>query len=268
MRAASVGQQCVECIKQASQGARPARTVFGGRPAGTGLAGPWAGAIVTYSLIAINVGLFIIELARPSLATDWGLLGYAYYGGGLHGVAAGEWYRLITSAFLPPAVTGAGSVGSLGLMDILFNMWALVLVGPPLERLLGSLRFLSVYLVSALGGSVMYYYVAAPNAMALGASGAIFGLFGAWFVVSKRLRVDARGITALIVINLVISFVWRNTIAWQAHLGGLLAGALITAAYAYAPGKNRGLIQLAATAIMVALIVVAVVTRTHQLTTG
>jgi membrane associated rhomboid family serine protease len=150
-------------------------------------------------------------------------------------------------------------------MDIVFNMWALVFVGPSLERLLGPARFLGVYLISALGGSVMYYYVAPPNAPALGASGAIFGLFGAWFVVSKRLRLDARGITTLIAINLVLSLVWRSTIAWQAHVGGLLAGALITAAYAYAPPKNKILVQVGATVLIVALAVVAVLIRTHQL---
>lgn len=226
-----------------------------------------AGAVVTFALVAVNVVLFIVELAKPSLATDWGMLGHAAYGpaGPMHGVAAGEWYRLLTSAFLPPAVTGTGGVGSLGLMDILFNMWALVFVGPALERLLGPLRFIAVYLISALGGSVMYYYLAPANTLALGASGAIFGLFGAWFVVAKRLRVDARAITTLIVINLVISFVWRSTIAWQAHIGGLLAGALITAAYVYAPRRNRTAIQLAATIVVALLIVLAVMIRTHQL---
>jgi len=262
MRSASVGQQCVECVKQSNSGVRPARNVFGGasRPAA-------AGAVVTFTLVGINILLFIVELARPSLATDWAMLGYASYSGGgpLHGVAAGEWYRLITSAFLPPAVTGGGGVGGLGLMDIVFNMWALVFVGPSLERLLGSARFIGVYLISALGGSVMYYYVAQPNVLALGASGAIFGLFGAWFVVSKRLRLDARGITTLIAINLVLSLVWRSTIAWQAHVGGLLAGALITAAYAYAPPKNKVLFQAGATGMVVALAIVAVLIRTHQL---
>jgi membrane associated rhomboid family serine protease len=263
MRSASVGQQCVECVKQGGPGARAARTPFGGRATRPGV-----GAIVTYSLVGINILLFLIELAKPSLGTDWAMLGYASYGAGgpMHGVAGGEWYRLITSAFLPPAVTGGGGLGGLGLMDIVFNMWALVFVGPALERLLGSLRFVGVYLVSAVGGSVMYYYVAPQNVFALGASGAIFGLFGAWFVVSRRLQLDTRGITTLIVINLVISFVWRNTIAWQAHIGGLLAGALITAAYAYAPRKNRALVQIGATVLIAVLIVVAVVIRTHQLT--
>jgi membrane associated rhomboid family serine protease len=262
MRSASVGQQCVECISGSSRGVRPARNVFGGR-----VVSPHAPAVVTYSLIGINVLLFIVELAKPSLGLDWAMLGYARYApkGPYHGVAAGEWYRLITSAFLPPAVTG-GSANSLGIVDIVFNMYALFIVGPTLERTLGPVRFLGVYLVSAIGGSVMYFYLAQPWAGALGASGAIFGLFGAWFVISRRLRQDARGIIALIVINLVISFVWRSAIAWQAHIGGLLAGALITAAYVYAPRKNQAFVQVAATVLVLAVAVVAVLIRSHQLT--
>ena len=118
-------------------------------------------------------------------------------------------------------------------------MWALVFVGPSLEALLGRLRFLAVYLLSAVAGGVMYYFLAPQNAAAAGASGAIFGLFGAWFVVARRLRLDSRGIVILIAINLALSFFFHNAIAWQDHIGGLLAGALLTAAYVYAPRKNR-----------------------------
>jgi len=264
MRSASVGQQCVDCVQESNQGVRPAKNVFGSRrqPARAGV-----GAVVTFTLIGINLVLFLIELGKPSLGTDWAMLGYAAYlpGGPQHGVAAGEWYRLLTSAFLPPAVTGGSNVNYQGLLDIAFNMWALTFVGPALERMLGPLRFLGVYLISAIGGSVMYYYVAPQNQLALGASGAIFGLFGALFVLSRRLRFDARGIVMVIAINLVFSFVWRSSIAWQAHVGGLLAGALITAAYAYAPRKNQSTYQAAATLAVVAAIVIAVVLRTHQL---
>ena len=268
MRSASVGQQCVECIQQGNGGARPAGSVFGGRAAATG-SPRLRGLTVTYALLGINIVLFLIELARPSLATDWGMLGQAYIQGspGLHGVAAGEWYRLITSAFLPPAVTGAGGgLGSMGLLDIAFNMYALILIGPAVERILGGLRFLGAYLLSALGGSVMFYYLAPANTLALGASGAIFGLFGAFFVLARRMRADTRGIVAIIAINLVLSLVYRSSIAWQAHVGGLLTGALVTAAYAYAPRKNRALVQGAATVAVLAVAIVAVVLRTHQLT--
>ena len=194
------------------------------------------------------------------------MLGYARYGPGgpLHGVAAGEWYRLITSAFLAPA-TG---LGGLGFLDILFNMWALVFVGPALEGFLGRWRFLAVYLLSAVGGGVLYYFLAEPNAPAVGASGAVFGLFGAWFVVSRRLRLDTRGIVMLIAINLALSFFWHNFIAWQDHIGGLLTGAVLTAAYAYAPRKHRVALQVLATVAVVAVLVIAVVIRNGQLTGG
>jgi membrane associated rhomboid family serine protease len=257
MRDASVGQQCVDCVRGTSPGSGPrqrqARTVFGGRPS--------RGAVVTYTLIGINVLLYLIELAHQSLALDWAMLGYAPYvvGGPVHGVAAGEWYRLITSAFLP-------GVGSLGILDIAFNMWALYVVGPGLEQMLGRARFVAVYLVSAVGGSVLFYYIAQPYQPALGASGAIFGLFGAWFVASRRLRTDSRGIVMLIVINLALSFIYRSTIAWQDHIGGLVTGAVLMAAYAYAPRKNRVLVQAAATVAVVALLAIAVMIRNHQLT--
>jgi membrane associated rhomboid family serine protease len=258
MRSASVGQQCVECVGEGARSTRRASTVFGGRPA--------TGAVVTWTLVAINVAVFLIAWARPSIVNDLSMLGYAPYvtAGPLHGVAAGEWYRLITSAFVVP---GAGLNG-LGFVDILFNMWALVFVGPALEGLLGRARFLAVYLLSAVGGAVMYYYLAPPYAAAAGASGAVFGLFGAWFVVSRRLRVDTRGIVMLIVINLALSFFWHNVIAWQDHIGGLLTGALLTAAYVYAPRQNRALFQAGATVLLVALIAVAVVVRNGQLTGG
>ncbi|HEY2262578.1 MAG TPA: rhomboid family intramembrane serine protease, partial [Streptosporangiaceae bacterium] len=255
---ASVGQQCVECVGEGARSTRQARTTFGGRPT--------AGAVVTWTLLGINVALFLVAWVRPAIVNDLVMLGYAAYGYGspLHGVAAGEWYRLITSAFLAPATGLSG----LGFVDILFNMWALIFVGPSLEGLLGRARFLGVYLLSAVGGGVMYYYLVAPNSAAAGASGAVFGLFGAWFVVSRRLHLDTRGIVGLIVINLALGFFFHSFIAWQDHIGGLLTGVLLTAAYVYAPKKNRAVIQVAATVAVVALIVIAVAIRTHQITSG
>ena len=256
LRDAAVGQQCVECIRGASQGTRPARTAFGGRPVAT--------AAVTWTLVGLNVVLFLVELAKPSLANDWGLLGYASFstGGPVQGIAAGQWYRLITSAFLPPA-TG---LGGLGFLDILFNMWALVVVGPSLEQLLGRVRFLAVYLLSAIGGGVAFFLIGQYNVLALGASGAVFGLFGAWFVVARKLRLDVRGILTIIAINLAFSLIYRSTIAWQDHVGGLIVGVATTAAFAYAPRKNRTAIQVGAAIAILAVMVVLVIFRSHQLT--
>jgi membrane associated rhomboid family serine protease len=252
LRSAAVGQQCVECVREGSRGSRPVRAAFGGRPS--------RGAYVTWSLLAINVILYLVELAMPSLADKWSLLGYASPSGypPYQGIAAGEWYRLITSAFLPPT-------GTAGLLDIAFNMWALLIVGPGLEKVLGWERYLGVYLLSAVGGGVAYYLVVPPTQAALGASGAIFGLFAAWFVVSRRLRLDSRGIVTLIAINLVFSFVYRGSIAWQAHIGGLITGALITAAYVYAPHKGRTVIQVAATVAVLAMVAGIAIIRTGQI---
>ena len=256
LRQAAVGQQCVDCVSAAGQTTRRPTTVFGGRPARS--------AIVTWTLIGVNVLLFLVELAKPSIATDWGLLGYAPFtrDGAFQGIAAGQWYRLITSAFLPHA-TG---LGGLGFMDILFNMWALYVVGPSLEQLLGRTRFIAVYLLSALGGGVAFFLIGQPYVFALGASGAIFGLFGAWFVVSRRLQLDSRGILVLIGINLAFSFIYRSTIAWQDHIGGLIVGALVTAAFVYAPRKNRVVVQAAAAVAMLVILIVIVVLRTNHLT--
>ena len=257
LREAPVGHQCVDCIKQSGRTVRQPTGVFGGPAVSS--------ALVTWALIAINVVLYVVQWAYPALVQKWAMLGAAcsQVSGhtciGLAGVAFGEYYRLLTSAFIP-------GNASLGILDILFNMWALLVVGPGLERLLGHLRFLVVYVASALGGAVMYYWLAPFNQPAVGASGAIFGLFGAWFVVARRMRADVRPIVILIVLNLVLSFVGYKIIAWQDHLGGLITGGLLTAAFAYAPRKYRTLVQVGATLLVAALLVIAVVARNHQLT--
>jgi membrane associated rhomboid family serine protease len=233
----------VECIRQGNRGTRRAGTVFGGQPV--------KGATVTWVLVALNVLLWIVEFGYPRLADDWAIYGY--------GVAQGQWYRVLTCAFLPPP-----GFSGLAPLDIIFNMWALFLVGPALERLLGHVRFLAVYLLSAIGGSVLFIFIVAPDQPALGASGAIFGLFGAWFVVARRLHLNSRWIVTVVVANLVLDFIVPG-IAWQAHIGGLVAGALLTAAYAYAPRQNRALVQVAATAGLVVLLIAGIAIRDMQL---
>ena len=241
LRPAAVGHQCLECIRGGNRTVRRQAGRFGGTIASQ--------ARVTQALIGVNVILYLVMLVHSSLQYDWWMVGNA--------VAAGQWYRLVTSAFLPGA-------GSLGLLDIAFNMWALLIVGPAMERQLGAVRYLAVYLLSAIGGAVSYYFLASPNQPALGASGAIFGLFGAWFVVARRLGVDARGVVILIAINLALGFVVPY-IAWQAHVGGLVTGGVLTAAYVYAPRHRRGWVQLAATVAVLAVLALGVIIRDHQL---
>ncbi len=238
MRDAAVGHQCVECVSAGAQTVRQPRTQSGGR---WGVTTP----VLTYGLIAVNVLAFVAQTASSSVETEFTMWSPA--------VADGQLYRLITSAFLHSGIT-----------HLLFNMFALFVVGPPLEIWLGRLRFGLLYLLSALGGSVLIYLFSPLNVPTLGASGAVFGLFAATFVVGKKVNVDIRWVVVMIVINLVITFTVPS-ISWQGHLGGLATGGLIALAYAYAPREHRNLVQAGATVGLVALFIALVWWRTSDL---
>jgi membrane associated rhomboid family serine protease len=173
-------------------------------------------------------------------------------------VADGDLYRLVTSAFMHYGVT-----------HLLFNMYALWVIGPPLEKSLGRLRFTALYALSALGGSVLVYLLSPLNAATAGASGAVFGLFGAAFVVGKRLSLDTRWVVGLIALNLAFTFVipllGGANISWQGHIGGLVTGAVVAAAYAYAPRERRTLIQISATVALLVLFTLLIWWRTTDL---
>jgi membrane associated rhomboid family serine protease len=242
MRSAAVGHQCVECVSDGAKAVRQARTQFGGVPS--------ARPVITYVLIAVNVVMFALQTLMPGLQRDLVLQSYA--------VAAGDLYRLLTSAFL-----------HYGPAHILFNMWALYVVGPPLEAALGRLRFTGLYVLSALGGAALVYLLASPVAQTAGASGAIFGLFGATFVIGKRLNMDVRWVVTLIAINLAFTFVIplisSENISWQGHIGGLVTGSVIAAAYAYAPRNSRNVVQAGATIAALIVFVLLIWWRTSDL---
>lgn len=245
MRDATVGQHCVECVRADRRPTPRARTHFGGRPRSGAPA-------LTYALIGANVAAFVLQTASAGLESHLTLWPPA--------VADGELYRLATSAFL-----------HYGLTHLLLNMWALYVVGPPLEMWLGRLRFGALYALSALGGSVLAYLLAPLNTATAGASGAVFGLFGATFVVLRRLDLDYRWVVAVIVVNLaftlVVPMISSQSISWQAHLGGLVTGAVIASAYVYAPRKHRDLIQAAATSAALLLFATLIWWRTSALLT-
>jgi membrane associated rhomboid family serine protease len=246
MNEASVGFHCPECLRTGQRAVRQARTAFGG--------GVHADtALVTKVLIGINVVVFLVQLVVSGFQEQFWMLGQALTDSGVSGVAQGEYYRLLTAAFLHG-----------GVLHIAFNMYALFLFGPMIEGAFGRLRFVALYLGSALAGSAVSYMFSAPNVPSVGASGAIFGLLGAALVVSKRTRRDASVITVLIVLNLAIGFL-IPTIDWRAHVGGLVGGVLIALGFAYAPQRLRVPIGVAAVAIEVALAVALVVVRTGQL---
>jgi membrane associated rhomboid family serine protease len=172
------------------------------------------------------------------------------------GVADGEAYRLITSAFLHG-----------GIVHLLLNMYLLYLIGPQLEGVLGRLRFTVLYFASALGGSALSYAFSPQNQPSLGASGAVFGLMGAYLVVNRRLGRDSTPIIVLLAINFAYGFLVPR-IDWRAHLGGLLTGALVAAAFAYAPAQRRGLVQAAGVVVTLLVVVAVIVWRTADLRGG
>jgi membrane associated rhomboid family serine protease len=256
MRQASVGFQCPDCVREANATVRRPRTAFGGRVR------PGA-AYVTITLIAINVVFWVIANATGGQGGDfvtkmelWTDPQAPYYKAqGIEGVAQGAYWQLITSTFLHVAV-----------LHILLNMVGLWIFGSFLESQLGRWRYLALYLLSGLAGSVAVYLLTAPNAApSLGASGAVFGLFGAALLVLLRQRADVSQLILLLGLNLVITFTASN-IAWQAHLGGLAAGLILGAGFAYAPRKQRQLIHVGLVVLLAIVCVAAVALRTQALT--
>ncbi|MEU9392335.1 rhomboid family intramembrane serine protease [Streptomyces sp. NPDC048324] len=254
MREAAVGHQCPECVREGARSVRQARTAFGGQIT--------AAPTVTYVLIALNVLAYLAEMVRPSVVDRFDMLGTVPPGYLPEGVAHGEWYRLLTGAFLHLPPTG----GTFGILHIVMNMVSLWNIGRVVEMQLGRVRYLTLYLLSALGGSVLVLLIA-PTTPTLGASGAIFGLGAAYYVMARRLGADMDAVNrfmAGLLLWLVIS-AWVTS--WQGHLGGLLAGGLVTLAYAYAPrDSRRTLVQAGACLALLALLVILAMAKVAELT--
>ncbi|MEU6536119.1 rhomboid family intramembrane serine protease [Streptomyces sp. NPDC047000] len=270
MREAPVGHQCPECVKEGARSVRTTRTPFGGRIS--------AVPLVTYVLVGLNVLAYLAELVRPSVVDRFEMLGarlvgpdgayYVWQSGypyGFHadGVVGGQWERLLTGAFLhlPP------TEGTFGILHITMNMVSLWNLGRVVEPLLGRLRFAVLYLLSALGGSVLVLLIA-PGTATVGASGAVFGIGAAYYVIARRAGADLQSVNrfmAGLLLWLVLSALYTS---WQGHLGGLLAGALVTLAYAYAPRDNRRvqvLVQAGACGALLVLLVVLTAAKVAQL---
>lgn len=229
-RSAAVGVQCVDCVKVSTMAAPSRRAMFGGvvrqgRP------------VVTIVLMTICVAMFAAGWLVPQ-GIIFQTFAYAPF------LTQSEPWRMVTSAFLH----------SSNLMHIAFNMYALWILGNALEPVFGRIRFLAVYLISAFAGSVGVLLLSPIDTAVVGASGAVFGLFGALFIVQRKRGGDLRQIVVLLLINVAIGFIIPG-IAWQAHLGGLIAGALCTAAIVYAPKKNRNPVQWGAMAAVVIFLI-------------
>lgn len=182
---------------------------------------------LTNQLLLILVALYIATLIDPGLEKKFFLFDRALLSDGqVHGVATGEWYRLITAGFLHA-----------GLTHLLFNSMALYTLGTPFEMIYGRIRYSLLLLVSLICGSLASITFNAENQPSVGASGAIFGLFGALLVMRKSLGVDLRSTLTLLGINAVIAIVVPG-IDWRAHLGGLVGGALVALIYRVIPQRG------------------------------
>ncbi|MGO4235398.1 rhomboid family intramembrane serine protease [Pseudarthrobacter sp. YAF2] len=240
-RAAAVGFQCVDCVNETRRTTPEVRTVYGGAVA-TGR------PMVTFAIIAVCAVLQVLQFLIPNEGV-YRALAFA----NVFAVPRFEQFepwRMLTAAFLHSPDN---------LLHLFLNMYTLWIFGQALEPVLGRLRFLALYLISAIGGSVGYLLLAplitpGPQNGVVGASGAIFGLFGAMLLVQRQRGGDTRQLWVLIAINGVIGFLVPQ-IAWQAHLGGLITGGLCAAVLAYTPrGARQGLIQAAGLAAVVVLI--------------
>ena len=249
MRSASVGFQCPECVQAGDRSVRSGRTALGGQVSADT-------SRVTFVLVALVVLVFLVGYAVPGLDLRFGNVASTLdpVTGQPIGVAQGQVYRLLTAAFLHA-----------GLLHIGSNMIALLSLGPALEAALGRVRYLTLYVLSALGGSVLSFLVSSPGQFGVGASGAIFGLFGAYYVIVRKLGGDTGQIVGAIAINLVITFA-IPIIDWRAHIGGLVTGSALAAAFAHAPvGPRRTQVQVGAAVAVAVLLAGAVLLRTAAL---
>lgn len=222
LRQAPVGHHCVDCVARAREEWRrrrpPPRSQFGAvlredqRP------------VVTFSVIGACVLLYGLQLLTSTVTEA---LWYAP-------LQTSPWlfepWRMLTSALVHSPANA---------MHLLFNMFALWFIGRAIEPALGRLRYSALLTLSALGGSVAVLLLTPPMTPTLGASGAVFGLFGALFILMRATGSQTGGILTLIAVNVVISFVIPG-ISWQGHFGGLLVGTLCALVISKAPARASG----------------------------
>jgi membrane associated rhomboid family serine protease len=255
-RPASVGFQCPDDVRAGAATIRQGRTVVGA-PART------QAAFITWALIAVNVAVYLatglgpggtlLDNTNTALFRNWELVpnvvGFEH-----------DYLRLVTAAFL-----------HLGPLHIFLNMFALYTIGPPLERVLGWWRYLAVYLLAALGGSVAILLLGDVRQPVVGASGAIFGLFAAALVLSRVVGFNTRVLAITVGINFVFTFSVPG-ISKLGHVGGFIVGGLATLALlGWKPNSRPPLtsrlrtIQLGSLAGLLAVLVALALWRTEQI---
>ncbi|HET7127852.1 MAG TPA: rhomboid family intramembrane serine protease [Gaiellaceae bacterium] len=256
MTPAPVGLRCPDHSGKA-QGVRKV-TQAAGRTA-TGFSSRRLNA-VTVALISINVAVALAELAiNGQFAPNWIFDHGALIGNGccvdghLVGVAHGEWWRMVTSMFLHG-----------GYLHIALNMYSLYYVGSILEISIGRWQFLLLYLGSGMAGSAGAL-VWSPLNPTVGASGAIFGILGALFILERRGSIATEGqIAVLIVVNLVFTFALSSYISVGAHVGGLIGGVVLMWLF-HQFRRSDALYAVGATAAVIAASVVVAYAKVRGL---
>ena len=200
MRSASIGYQCPECASDST----PVIKGISKNSFIPNQENNQATKFLSIALISIYVAQFVLG---DILISNFALFAPS--------VSTGQWWRLLTAGFLH------GSI-----LHLLFNVYILWVLGSQLESILGKRKFIVIYFVSLIGGSVASFLFSPFGTYSIGASGAIFGLMGAMLVVGRKKRLDISQVAVLVILNVVIGFVLSG-IDWRAHLGGLAAGSLI-----------------------------------------
>ncbi len=215
---APVGWQCPPCTSEGAKRSRHVPAFTHTSRGRTGVVGSTNPTPVVLAIIAVNVVVFFLERFGTNLsfvdryADEPDLVHFQH-----------QYYRAFTAMWLHA-----------NFLHIFFNMVALLIVGPAVEVLLGKARFLALYLIAGLGGSVGSYLLGPHNALGVGASGAIMGVLGAYVVVGIRRHLPVAPVVGLLVLNFLIGF--TGNIDWRAHLGGLVTGSALAFLYDYAGG--------------------------------
>ncbi|MGW8482698.1 rhomboid family intramembrane serine protease [Microbacterium sp. NPDC055903] len=214
---AAVGVICPECMKEERKNRTPAQKRAARRWGRSAVLAPASGTpIVTYAIIGVTVFFWLLGLIPgfgPVLRSEL-LFHAAFLYPDLNGGVFEPW-RLLTAALTHSSIFHVG-----------FNMLSLWVIGRTLEPMLGRWRFLTLYVLGAIGGSVAVACID-PTVATVGASGAIFALFGSLLVIGRQLGANITGLLVLFGINLVIGFIPYFNIAWQAHIGGAVVGAAV-----------------------------------------
>jgi membrane associated rhomboid family serine protease len=242
-----VGIQCVDCVREAARTTPGARTVFGGRATD-------GKPVVTYTIIGICAVVYLAQRASESVTLNYAFAPFLGWS---------EPWRFVTAAFLHSPQT---------VFHILLNMFALWTLGQYLEPMLGRARFAALYLISGIGGQVAVTLLAGSPTFAdvaaggrgawfgavVGASGAIFGLFGALLVLNRHLGRSSTAMYATIAINAAFGFLYPG-ISWQAHLGGLVTGlACAGVIVVFRRQRIRNLVWLGLAGVLAVLVVLTV----------